>query len=145
MFVSGLAAAAAFAVAPQAWAGSYLDRAALLLESSRRDADALRARMTDKELARVVQAVADARQAAASNMDVPAAVAKAHPHLLLALKKVERAAQAAIDGTFRLVLEHLDASRREETIFRAALKELGHPLPKRPPEGQGDVRSTLDE
>lgn len=130
VFISGLAAAATLAVAPRAWAGSYLDRAALLLDSSRRDAEALRAKMTDKELARVVRAVADARQEAASSMDVPPAVAKAHPHLLLTLKKVERAAQAAIDGGFRTVLEHLDGSRREETIFRSALKELGHPLPK---------------
>lgn len=118
-----------------AWAGSYLDRSALLLEANRRDAQALREKMTDKELARVVRIVADARETAASEMDVPAAVAKAHPHLLLALAKVERAAKAALDGNYSTVLELLESSAREEALFRAALKELGFPLPKAEPRG----------
>ncbi len=114
----------------EAFAGSYLDRSALLLDGSRRDAEALRAKLTDKELAKVVEAVADARQTAASKMDVPAKVAKAHPHLLLTLANVERAAQAAIEGRTTQVLEHLESSKREETIFRSTLSELGFPLPK---------------
>ena len=40
-----------------------------------------------------------------------------------------RAATSAIDGNFTTVLEHLEAAKREETIFRSALKDLGHPLP----------------
>jgi len=112
-----------------AHAGSYLDRASLLVEGSARDARSLRARLTDKELARVVQMVADARAKAASKMDVPAVVAKAHPHLLLTLSRVERAAAAALEGNLKGSLELLEAARREETIFRAVLKEAGHPLP----------------
>lgn len=111
-----------------ALAGSYLDRAALLLEGSKKDAEALRTKLTDKELARVILAVAGARMDAASKMDVPPQVAKAHPHLLLTLAKVERAAQAAVEGNIRSVLELLEAAAREETIFRSALKELGFPL-----------------
>jgi hypothetical protein len=127
--LSGLLALPVALRATQAWAGSYLDRAALLLTSSRKDAEALRKRMTDKELARVVKIVSEARQTAASKMDVPAVVAKAHPHLLLALTRVERAATSALDGNFVSVLEHLESAKTEETIFRSALKELGHPLP----------------
>lgn len=127
--LAALLAAPVGLLTSEARAGSYLDRAALLLASSRKDAEALRAKMTDKELARVVQLVADARQTAASKMDVPEVVAKAHPHLLLALSKVEQAARAALDGSFTSVLEHLESTKREETIFRSVLKELGHPLP----------------
>jgi hypothetical protein len=121
--------AAVSAVTSDAWAGSYLDRASMLIEGSVRDARMLRARLTDKELARVVQIVAEARSRAASKMDVPAVVAKAHPHLLLTLSRVERAATAAMGGDLKVAFEHLEGARREETIFRAMLKEAGHPLP----------------
>jgi hypothetical protein len=130
--------AAVSSLAPEAHAGSYLDRASLLVEGSSRDARSLRARLTDKELARVVQIVAEARTRAASKMDVPEAVAKAHPHLLLTLSRVERAATAALEGNFKAALEHIEAAAREETIFRAALKEAGHPLPA--PARESEVR-----
>lgn len=129
LLLSAAAFAAVASLVPVAHAGSYLDRASLLIEGSARDARALRARLTDKELARVVQLVAEARSRAASKMDVPEAVAKAHPHLLLALFRVERAASAALEGNFKAALEHIEAAAREETIFRAVLKEAGHPLP----------------
>lgn len=129
LLLSTAVLAAATAVASPGYAGSYLDRASLLIEGNARDARTLRARLTDKELARVVQIVAEARSKAASKMDVPAAVAKAHPHLLLALSRVERAAAAALEGNYKSALEHIEAASREETIFRAALKEAGHPLP----------------
>ena len=86
--VLGLAGLPIAFVTTEARAGSYLDRAAMLIHGSSRDAAILRDKITDKELARVVRAVAEARQTAASNMDVPAVVAKAHPHLLLTLSKV---------------------------------------------------------
>lgn len=129
LFVLG-GATALLSLTAQAFAGSYLDRAALLLDGSKKDAEALRTKMTDKELARVILAVAGARMDAASKMDVPPQVAKAHPHLLLTLAKVERAAQSAVDGNIRSVLEFLEAAVREESIFRSALKELGFPLAK---------------
>ncbi|MBL8741588.1 MAG: hypothetical protein JNK04_10855 [Myxococcales bacterium] len=128
--VSGAVGAIALALTRPAFAGSYLDRAALLLDGSRKDQTELRAKIMDKELAKVVRIVAEARLDAASKMDVPPQVAKAHPHLLLALTKVERAAQAAVDGNLRSVVELLDTATREEGVFKSALKELGFPLPR---------------
>lgn len=110
-------------------AGSYLDRAAVLLAGSRHESDQLRSRLTDKELATVVAAIADTRVRVASRMEVPAAVAKAHPHLLLALEHAERAAAAAVEGSYKVALEKLEAARREDEAFRGVLKELGHALP----------------
>lgn len=110
-------------------AGSYLDRAAVLLAGSRHESDQLRSRLTDKELATVVAALADTRVRVASRMEVPAAVAKAHPHLLLALEHAERAAAAAVEGSYKVALEKLEAARREDEAFRGVLKELGHALP----------------
>ncbi len=130
LLAAGASIAAAWVARP-AWGGSYLTRAALLLSGNGRDAAALRASLTDKEVARVVQVVAEARARAAAKMDVPATVAKAHPHLLLALNHVERAAQGALDGNLKRALEHLEGAKREETVFRAALKEAGHALPAR--------------
>lgn len=114
-------------------AGSYLDRAAVLLGSSRQESAMLRARLTDKELAKVVATVAEARARVASRMDVPAAVAKAHPHLLLSLEHAERAAAAAVLGSLKVALGHLESARREDESFLAVLKESGHALP--PPSG----------
>jgi hypothetical protein len=128
--VSGAFGVIALGLTRPAFAGSYLDRAALLVEGSRKDQTELRAKIMDKELAKVVRIVAEARLDAASKMDVPAQVAKAHPHLLLALTKVERAAQAAVDGNLRNVVELLETATREEGVFKAALKDLGFPLPR---------------
>ncbi len=118
------------AVAPRsAQAGSYLDRAAVLLGGSRHESDQLRTRLTDKELARVIAAIAETRVHVASRMEVPAAVGKAHPHLLMALEHAERAAAAALDGSYKVALERLEAARREQESFRGVLKELGLALP----------------
>ena len=130
-------------------AGSYLDRAAVLLAGSRHESDQLRSRLTDKELATVVAAIADTRVRVASRMEVPAAVAKAHPHLLLALEHAERAAAAAVEGSYKVALEKLEAARREDEAFRGVLKELGHALPAgrplaappAPVEGAGRARA----
>jgi hypothetical protein len=125
-----LAACVVSSIPGVAWAGSYLDRAALLLDGSKRDSDMLRARLTDKELATVVQAIADTRVRVGSRMQVPAAVGKAHPHLLLALEHAERAAQAAIEGSIKVAFEKLEASRRENEAFRALCKEMNLTLPR---------------
>lgn len=125
-------------------AGSYLDRAAVLLAGSRHESDQLRARLTDKELATVVAAIADTRVRVASRMEVPAAVAKAHPHLLLALEHAERAAAAAVEGSYKIALEKLEAARREDEAFRGVLKELGHALPSsRPHAARGGSSGPL--
>jgi hypothetical protein len=131
-WLGGLVAAGALGWSGVAAAGSYLERAALLLDGARRDTAALRRRITDKELARVVRRVAEARSDAASTMEIPAAVGKAHPHLLLALAAVERAAQAVLEGNVEATFERLEAVRREDSIFRAAIREAGFEVPPAP-------------
>jgi hypothetical protein len=117
-------------VALPAWAGSYLDRASLMLDESRREGDLLQPRTSDKELVMVVQALAEARVKVARKMECPAAVAKAHPHLLLVLENAERAADAASQGNFKKFMEHLTAARNEDRTFRAIIAELGYTLPE---------------
>lgn len=117
-----------FTVLP-AWAGSYLDRAALLLDEARKEGDMLQPRTFDKELVLVVKTLAEARARVGRKMEVPAAVTKAHPHLLLVLENYERAASAAEDGNFKKFMEHLNTARDEDRNFRAIMRELGYTLP----------------
>ncbi len=113
-----------------AHAGSYLDRAALMLEEARKEGDVLLPRTFDKELILVLKLATEARAKAGRKMEVPAAVAKAHPHLLLVLENYERAVDFASEGNFKKFVEHLNTAREEENIFRAVLKELGYSLPE---------------
>ena len=113
-----------------AWAGSYLNRAALLVTDAGRDADYLRAHVTDRELAQVIHRLAVARIEAAGNMEIPKEVALAHPHLLLVLENYERAAASAREGqTQRFVIYQIRA-RDEERTLRGVLKQLGWSLPE---------------
>ena len=57
-----------------AFAGSYLDRAALMLEQARSEGDILQPRTFDKEMVLVIRTMAEARARAARKMEVPAAV-----------------------------------------------------------------------
>jgi hypothetical protein len=122
--------AASALLAPLAWAGSYLNRAALLVAQASREANYLRPRLSDRELARTVHKLAAARLKAASTMQVPKEVAQAHPHLLLMLENYERAADAARGGRQERFFEFLTHARDEEGILRGVLKQLGWPLPK---------------
>jgi len=112
-----------------ALAGSYLNRAALLITQASRESEYLRARVADKELAALVHAVAKARLEAASRMNVPKEVVLAHPHLLLALENYERSAEAAVDGKAERFLVYQLRARDEEVILRSVLKQLGWALP----------------
>ncbi len=109
-------------------AGSYLDRAALLVNEAARDADYLRARLSDKELAKVIHTLASARVKAAGKMTVPKEVALAHPHLLLVLENYERAAEGAAKGKTQRFLIYQLRARDEERVLRGVLKQLGWPL-----------------
>lgn len=124
----GSLVAASLSYAFPAWAGSYLDRAALLVTQASSDADYLRARLSDKELARIIHAMAEARVTAATGMAVPKEVAQAHPHLLLVLENYERAAEAAKDGGSQRFLIYQQRARDEERVLRGVLKQLGFPL-----------------
>jgi len=117
-------------VAPHvAWAGSYLNRAALLVTQAARDSEYLHRRVYDKELAFVVQKLAAARVEAAGAMHVPKEVAQAHPHLLLVLENHERAADAAKDGQVQRFIVYQVRAREEEQTLRGVLKQLGWELP----------------
>jgi hypothetical protein len=125
----GVSLALASLAAP-AWAGSYLVRAALLVAGAQRDADALRKRPNDKELARVVHRLAEERVRTAGSMEVPKDVVLAHPHLGLVLESYERAADAAENGQMERFLVQLAKAREEEQTLRAVLKQLGWELPE---------------
>ena len=116
-------------VVSPAHAGSYLYRTALLLSDASKDSDALRARLADRELARVVHAMADARVHAAGTMAVPKEVVQAHPHLLLILESYERAADAATRGGHATFLTYTRRAWQEEQVLRSVLKQLGWQLP----------------
>ncbi len=128
--VALLVALASLGLTPIARAGSYLDRAALMLDEARREGDMLQPRTNDKEMILVVKTLAEARAKVGRKMEVPAAVVRAAPHLLLVLENYERAAQAADEGNFKKFMEHLNTARDEEKIFRSLLGELGYTLPE---------------
>jgi hypothetical protein len=116
--------------APEALAGSYLNRAALLLAQATSESEYLRWRLGDKELARLVHQLARARLELANKMQIPKEVTQAHPHLLLVLENYERAADAAENGAAQRFLIYQQRARDEERTLRGVLKQLGWALPK---------------
>lgn len=112
-----------------AWAGSYLDRASLLINQASRENEFLRKRLYDREIARLVSQLARARLESATSMMVPKEVVLAHPHLLLMLEHYERAAAAALEGEVGRYFELERAARDEEQVFRGILRQLGWQLP----------------
>ncbi len=116
-------------VASVAEAGSYLNRAAMLVVQASRESEYLRARVMDKDLAELVHRVATARLEAASRMNVPKEVVQAHPHLLLTLENYERSADSAVQGFSERFLIYQQRARNEEVILRGVLKQLGWALP----------------
>ena len=125
-----LAGLAPLFVAGWAEAGSYLNRAALLVIQASRESEYLRGRVTDKDLAELVHQVAAARLDAASRMNVPKEVVMAHPHLLLTLENYERSSAAAVEGQNERFLIYQQRARDEEVILRGVLKQLGWGLPE---------------
>jgi hypothetical protein len=111
-----------------AWAGSYLDRAGLLVKAARSEVDYLEYRLGDKELAALVHSLATARLASARDMLIPKEVTEAHPHLLLMLEDCERASDAAVTGDHDHFIVFQRRSRDEEQIFRSIMRQLGFPL-----------------
>jgi hypothetical protein len=127
--LQGAAAAALGLLAAPALAGSYLNRAALLIAQGRREGDFLRAHFADKELAHTVHRMATARVEAAGTMMVPKEVVQAHPHLLLIFENYERAADACENSQVERFMVLLQRALDEERTFRAVLKQLGWDLP----------------
>lgn len=115
-----------------AWAGTYLNRAAVLLAGGAREANYLRARVADRELAVIVHRLAQARLAAAQEMTVPKEVVLAHPHLLLVLESYEQASEAATRGDAERFITYYQRALDEERTFRSVLKSFGWVLPDSP-------------
>jgi len=129
----GLVGAVLLLSSAAAWAGTYLNSAALLLAQASHEADYLRARINDKELAELVHKLADARLDAAKGMLVPKEVVQAHPHLLLVLENYERAADSATRGEAEKFLVYQQRARDEDRTFRGVLKQFGYALPDQKP------------
>jgi hypothetical protein len=110
-------------------AGSYLNRAALLLSQAKKECNFLRARFADKELARLIHRMCKVRLEAASEMLVPKEVVQAHPHLLLVFENYERGAEAAVKGEAERFLVYSQRAQDEERTFRAVLRQFGWELP----------------
>jgi hypothetical protein len=111
-----------------AWAGTYLDRAGILVRQARSEADYLEYRLGDHELAALVHRMSVARLAAARDMSIPKEVTQAHPHLLLMLENCERAADAAETGAGQRFIVYQRRARDEEQIFRSIMRQFGFPL-----------------
>ena len=115
----------------EGWAGSYLNRAALLLEESRLERDMVLPRPRDKELIGMVHSLAAARAQAAHDMEVPKTVREAHPHLLLVLEDSERGYAAALDDHHSRFVDFIFRARKEDATFRALIRTLGYTLPSK--------------
>ncbi len=127
--VAAFSLAFALLLSAPARAGSYLERAALLLEGSRAERDTAKTRPRDRELLELVHAVAKARNEAAHGMQVPKAIEGAHPHLLLVLENSERAFAAALEGHLEKFAEYIERARTEDRTFRAIVGKMGYTLP----------------
>jgi hypothetical protein len=119
------ALACAFLPVSLAWGGTYLNRASVLISGALRDGAYLRARFSDRELARVTQRVAQARLEAAREMAVPKEVVLVHPHLLLVLECFVQSAEAATKGDVESFLQFHHKGLDEERTFRTVLKQHG--------------------
>ena len=128
-FAASIGAVAALATG-SALAGSYLDRAAMMLDEGKKEADVVRSRTGDKELILVVKAQTEARVKAARKMTVPSQVVDAHPHLLLVLENYDRALDALIANNLTKFAECLATAAAEEVTFKTQLKAAGYSLPK---------------
>ena len=127
---AALAALAVGLVVTPAWGGTYLNRAAVLVAGATREANYLRARVADRELAGVIHRLAQARLSAAQDMTVPKEVVMAHPHLLLVLESYEQATEAATRGDAERFITFYQRALDEERTLRAVLKTLGWALPE---------------
>lgn len=125
----GLTSLVGLMVSQRVYAGSYLDRAGMLVGVANLELGYLRRKLYDTELARTMQKLAAARVASAQSMEVPSEVVQAHPHLLLMLEDCERATNAAVERNAEEFLKFQRAARDEEEHFRAILKQLGWQLP----------------
>ena len=129
-FLALSAAALGAALTSPAFAGSYLDRAALLLDGGKTDIETVKTRSSDRETLLLVKALTEARLKVARKMNVPEAVTAAHPHLMLVLENQDRALDALLANNTKKYAECLVNATDEERTFRNLIKQLGYALPK---------------
>lgn len=120
----------AFVWANLAFADSYLDTAALLLDQSRRNLDWAERRAQDKQHVHVAHLVAEAHVKAGQQIQVAKEADRAHPHLLLTLETAERALFAAKEGELKRFLRLRRQAREEERAFRELLQQAKKTLPE---------------
>lgn len=125
---AGLVSLAALTFVARAFAGTYLDRAGILVRQARTEIDYLSYRTGDHDLAELVHRMTVARLSAARDMSIPKEVTQAHPHLLLMLENCERAADAAETGAGQRFIIYHRRARDEEEIFRRIMRQFGFPL-----------------
>lgn len=127
--VALMAFALCLATAPAAWAGTYLQAAALLLDETKKSEDWINAHFGDVELAEIAHQLSEARVKAGRQLTVSKEVERAHPHLLLTLETSERALAAAVDREGTRFLRLLAQARDEERTFRAILSQQHQTVP----------------
>jgi hypothetical protein len=113
-----------------AWAGTYLDTVALLLDESHRSAEWVQTHLSDIKLATIAHQLAEGRVKSGRAILVPHEVEKAHPHLLLSLEALERATSAAAEGEPQRFLRLLVQAREEERTFRSILSQQKFAVPE---------------
>ena len=131
-FAAALIGVSLLTTAALAFAGSYLDRSAILLGDTQRATEWLLTHLSDREMSQLLHEVAEARLKSARKMSVPKEVAMAHPHLLLTLEVSERAAASAAAGQNDKFLAHLRTARDEDATFRSLLAGAKLQLPALP-------------
>ena len=75
-------------------------------------------------------------------MEVPAAVVKAHPHLLLVLENCERAHDAASEGNFKKFMEHLTRPATRSAPSAPSSPSSATPCPKPAPAASPEPRTS---
>jgi len=128
--VMALTTALALGWPSTAWAGTYLDTAALLLDETRRSAAFIQTHFPDAKLAEVAHQLAEARVKTARTVFVPKDVERAHPHLMLILEISERAMAAAVEGEALKFIRLAAQAREEERTFRAILAQQKFTVPE---------------
>lgn len=121
--------ASALLLSSTAFAGPYLNTVAMLLREGFQSTEMLRTNLGEREFARSVHRMAEARADLAGHMVVPKEVEKAHPHVLLVLANLERAADAATRGEVAVFVRSVDTARNESRTLKAILEQLHLSLP----------------
>lgn len=121
--------ASALLLSSTAFAGPYLNTVAMLMREGFQSTEMLRTNLGEREFARSVHRMAEARADLASHMVVPKEVEKAHPHVLLVLANLERAADAATRGEVAIFVRNLDTARSESRTLKSILEQAHLALP----------------